>query len=388
MDGLPSCAVTCFIQALSASSCAATDNDCICADNTLNQALEACIFQSCTIKEALTTRRLTQTSCGESIHAPDSQFVILSTVFLVISMLCVLLRLAGRLVASKLGWDDLTIGLASGLAIAIGVLAFPIHNAGLGTDFWNIPFENITRTLYLFAIVVNLYPPTIALIKISMLLLYLRLFPSTTLRIATITILTLTAIWGLVYTLINIFICNPRSYAWEQWDGEHEGRCMDQQAILMSHAIINIVLDVVVIGLPLSTLLRLKLGRDKKVGVFVMFVIGILVTILSILRLTTTMGFLKSKNPTRDFIPVCIWSVLEIDLGILCACMPGIRACFRFIVNAVTGKSEITEDSHDNSESRLNSKSKSFRLSTRRISLSLGRSGDFVTLDDMEGQLH
>jgi hypothetical protein len=109
-----------------------------------------------------------------------------------------------------------------------------------------------------------------------MLLLYLRLFPSTTLRIATITILTLTAIWGLVYTLINIFICNPRSYAWEQWDGEHEGRCMDQQAILMSHAIINIVLDVVVIGLPLPTLLRLKLGRDKKVGVFVMFVVGIL----------------------------------------------------------------------------------------------------------------
>jgi hypothetical protein len=178
------------------------------------------------------------------------------------------------------------------------ILIITVHNAGLGTDFWNIPFENITRTLYvrtliflppsglpnasnqhrfqLFAIVVNLYPPTIALIKISMLLLYLRLFPSTTLRIATITILTLTAIWGLVYTLINVFICNPRNYAWEQWDGEHEGKCMDQQAILMSHAIMNIVLDVVVIALPLPTLLRLKLGRDKKVGVCVMFVIGIL----------------------------------------------------------------------------------------------------------------
>jgi hypothetical protein len=177
------------------------------------------------------------------------------------------------------------------------MLTIAVHNAGLGTDFWNIPFENITRTLYvspslfppthptpteltsvvqLFAIVVNLYPPTIALIKISMLLLYLRLFPSTTLRVATITILTLTALWGLVYTLINIFICSPRSYAWTQWDGEHEGKCMDQQAILMSHAIINIVLDVVVIGLPLPTLLRLKLGWNKKVGVCVMFVIGIL----------------------------------------------------------------------------------------------------------------
>ncbi|KAL3465711.1 hypothetical protein BJX64DRAFT_285314 [Aspergillus heterothallicus] len=381
MDGLPTCAVTCLIQSLSASACAARDNACICGDSALNQALEACIFQSCTTKEALTTRRLTQSACGESVHAPDNQFVILSTVFLAISMLCVLLRLAGRLVGSKLGWDDLTIGLASGLAIAIGALAFPIHNAGLGTDFWNIPFENITRTLYLFAIVVDLYPPTIALIKVSMLLLYLRLFPSPTLRTATITVATLTAIWGTVYTLINIFICNPRSYIWEQWDGEHSGKCMDQQAILISHAIINIVLDVVVIGLPLPTLLGLRLSASKKVGVCAMFVVGIAVTILSILRLTTTMGFLQSKNPTRDFIPVCIWSVLEIDLGILCACMPGIRACLRHIINALTGKTEITEESHDNSESRLNSKS--FRLSSRRLSLS--RAGDFVTLADMEG---
>jgi hypothetical protein len=66
--------------------------------------------------------------------------------------------------------------------------------------------------------------------------------------------------------------------------------------------------------------------------------------------------------------------------------MPGIRACLRFIVNAITGKSEISENSRENSESRLDLQSKSFRLSTRRISLSLGRSGDFVTLDDMEGQ--
>jgi hypothetical protein len=94
------------------------------------------------------------------------------------------------------------------------MLSIAVHNASLGTDFWNIPFENIARTLYvrpslfpptlptpteptsvvqLFAIVINLHPPTIALIKMAMLLLYLRLFPSATLRIATITILTLTA---------------------------------------------------------------------------------------------------------------------------------------------------------------------------------------------------
>ncbi|KAL4880274.1 hypothetical protein BJY04DRAFT_219272 [Aspergillus karnatakaensis] len=382
MDDLPACALTCLLQAANASSCALTDPACLCSDSTVNTPLEACIYTACTIKEALTTKRLSELQCGVTPHASTDLYVILSTVFLVLAIICVLLRVAGRVIVTHVGLDDGAVGLALCIAIAIGAIAFPIRDGGLGKDIWHVPFDDITKTVYLFAIATILYPPCIALIKISMLLLYLRLFPGYYIRLATLTTLAITSCWGIIYTLMGVFQCKPREYMWERWDGEHKGQCLDQHAILMSHAIINIVLDVVVIALPLPTLLRLNLSLTKKVGVCMMFVIGLVVTVISILRLTTSMGFLTSSNPTRDFIPVSIWSFLEIDLGIICACLPEIRALIQYLF-----PSSKTQDSPEPSHTRIASHTtpKSFRLS---LSLSTrgrsrGRTGDFVSLQDV-----
>ncbi|KAL4869920.1 hypothetical protein BDV12DRAFT_195922 [Aspergillus spectabilis] len=382
MDGFPACAVACLLQVGNATSCDLSDPQCICTDNNASTALEACIFQACTIKEALTTQRLSEISCGNTPHASTDVYVVLSTLFLAIAFLCVLLRVTGRIVLSKIGPDDCVVGLALCIAIAIGAIAFPIRDGGLGKDIWNVPFDDITRIVYLFAIATILYPPCIALIKISMLLLYLRLFPGYYIRVATITTLVLTTCWGLIYTFMGIFQCKPRNYMWMKWDGEHEGECLDQNAILVSHAIINIVLDVVVIALPLPTLLRLNLSWMKKLGVCFMFVIGLVVTVISILRLTTSLGFLTSSNPTRDFIPVSIWSFLEIDLGIICACLPGIRALIKYVF-----PSSKIRDSPEPSRTRIESHTtyKSFRLSLSFSTRgrSRGRSGDFVTLQEV-----
>ncbi|KAL2867422.1 uncharacterized protein BJX67DRAFT_381124 [Aspergillus lucknowensis] len=335
----------------------------------------------------IATKQLTQTDCRQTAQAPTDIYIILGTLFLAVALVCVLLRLAGRLIGSKLGWDDLTIGLASSLAIAIGALSFPIRDGGLGKDIWNIPFDDLTRTFHLFAIAQNLYPPTLALIKMSMLLLYLRLFPGRKLRIASIFFLVFTTCWGIVFTIIAAALCTPRSYMWTAWDGEHKGKCIDKSAILISHAIINIVLDAIIIGLPLPTLIKLNLSTNKKVGVCLMFLVGTLVTLISILRLTTTMGFLDSTNPTRDLIPVCIWSFLEINLGILCACMPGIRACLRIIWSAITGRFEPSEISHEETEGQI--PSKSFQLSTRWMSPGRERTRErnFVALDERNTQV-
>ncbi|KAL4974167.1 hypothetical protein BDW66DRAFT_153092 [Aspergillus desertorum] len=46
------------------------------------------------------------------------------------------------------------------------------------------------------------------------------------------------------------------------------------------------------------------------------------------MRLVETVGFNSTQNPTKDFVPVGIWSLLEFDGAILCACMPAIRTLF------------------------------------------------------------
>ncbi|KAL4913987.1 hypothetical protein BDW62DRAFT_205035 [Aspergillus aurantiobrunneus] len=351
MESLPLCAQPCLGKAFQVSSCAMTDVACFCTNTQLYQTMRACAIQSCTVKETLTTRRLFDLACGVEPRANTDGFLVLAILFLIVTAICVLLRLASRLMSTGLGWDDGCIVLAWGIAITVSGIGFPIHNLGLGQDIWNLPFDNITKILYLFNVAITIYPPCMALTKLSMLSLYLRLFPGEKTRLATKLLIAFTVTWGTAFTLATIWPCLPRSYTWLKWDGEHQGHCMDQATMLMVHAITNIILDAVIMGVPLPTLLKLNLTPFKKAGVCLMFVTGFAATIFSILRISTTVDFLKSRNPTSehlhppvqdpaltasfptagDYIASSIWSGLEINLAIICACLPGIRAFFQLV---------------------------------------------------------
>jgi hypothetical protein len=58
--------------------------------------------------------------------------------------------------------------------------------------------------------------------------------------------------------------------------GEHVGRCINIYAMAWAQAIINIALDLWMLALPASQVLRLNMQLRKKMGVMVMFGLGIL----------------------------------------------------------------------------------------------------------------
>lgn len=77
------------------------------------------------------------------------------------------------------------------------------------------------------------------------------------------------------------------------------------------------------------------------------------VTIVSILRLTSLVEFAKSSsNPTWYNANVSNWSFIEINVGVVCACMPTIRLalarCFRVFrettIRSRTGYNTATKD--------------------------------------------
>jgi hypothetical protein len=120
-----------------------------------------------------------------------------------------------------------------------------------------------------------LYIVCISLIKISVLLLYLRVFPSWKFTQVARWTLGFTVCYGIAFTLTQIFLCDPISHLWNGWDGEHEGRCHSSAGLAWSHAIINIVLDIVVLAMPIPTLLTLSISWRKKLGLCLMFCLGI-----------------------------------------------------------------------------------------------------------------
>ncbi|KAL3482105.1 hypothetical protein BJX99DRAFT_243126 [Aspergillus californicus] len=334
MDGFPSCALDCLMQALPSSSCSPSDFDCICLDNQLIAKIQACALQNCSVKDGLLATRFLYETCDYPVtvdHQMSLPLFIAGTIF---STLAVILRIAARLIGSKLGFDDGAILLAFLLTSQAATLPYSAlciieHNIGIGTDIWFLPFDTITEIIYVFYIGEILYVAIMALSKTSMLLLLIRLFPFH-FRVTIYLMMAFTMAWGVAILFALIFSCQPVSHFWHMWDGEHQGKCIDHPRMIWAHAIINILLDVVMIGLPVPTVIKMNISRRKKVGICSIFAVGIVVTIVSIIRLVKSLSFNMNDNPTKKFVEVGMWSGIEVYLSIICACMPGIRALFKY----------------------------------------------------------
>jgi hypothetical protein len=75
--------------------------------------------------------------------------------------------------------------------------------------------------------------------------------------------------------------------------------------------------------------MKLDLNMKKKAGIILTFLVGLFVTICSMIRLRALIGWTESTNSTMDFAKLAAWSLVELDVGVICACMPGMAGLFR-----------------------------------------------------------
>jgi len=255
-------------------------------------------------------------------------------------------RVAARVPAlgGTFGLDDVFIVAAWALSMVFTGMGCMLSYKGLGRDVWTLPYHNITETLKYFTVLEKVYIPTTWFTKISILFLYLRLFPDHALRRWIKVGLVLCSVSLFCLELACIFKCWPISYSWHYWDGEHEGKCTSMSGQGWANAGINMFADLAVLILPLPTIWKLNLTTEKKLSIMAMFSVGLFVTVVSMVRLKTMEYFDFSSNATckltlvvlsqaltrciGDFVGLSLWSAIEIYVGIMCACMPGMRALY------------------------------------------------------------
>lgn len=105
---------------------------------------------------------------------------------------------------------------------------------------------------------------------------YLRLFPDQNFRRAIWTMVVVCCAAATSFFLATLLQCRPMSYAWTSWDGQHRGRCHNINIQTYAHASINIALDFVVLGMPLTQILPMKMRWAQKAIATMMFAIGFL----------------------------------------------------------------------------------------------------------------
>ncbi|KAK5171457.1 uncharacterized protein LTR77_004602 [Saxophila tyrrhenica] len=184
--------------------------------------------------------------------------------------------------------------------------------------------------------------------KVAIVLLYLRIFPSsvtTWFRTACYTIIGVCIACTIGVLPTVAFECSPISGAYLRWDGETETKCLNTTAQVVSMAAVNILLDLVVFILPIPKIIKLNISANKKVGICFTFLVGLFVTAVSAVRLEKLYNHADTTNPTWDLNPIAIWSQAEVNVGIVCACMPSFARLIKQFWNATIGSlaSKVTE---------------------------------------------
>lgn len=132
----------------------------------------------------------------------------------------------------------------------------------------------------------------------------------------------------ITFVVIQIFQCTPVSAIWESWEEDYPApyHCFDINALAYAAAGFSIAQDIVILTIPLPLLVKLNTGRGRKVGIVIMFSLGIFVLATSCIRLRFLILFARSKNPAWDYADSLIWSGIEVAVSVLVASLPAIRA--------------------------------------------------------------
>lgn len=112
----------------------------------------------------------------------------------------------------------------------------------------------------------------VAFDKLSILLLYLRLFPHDTFRMLCFLGLIFITSSCIAFVVGAVFQCTPVAYFWDRTiEGGH---CIANAPWWISYSVINVITDFYILGLPIPLLLGLSMTKRERMGLIGVFAMG------------------------------------------------------------------------------------------------------------------
>lgn len=214
---------------------------------------------------------------------------------------------------------------------------YPVGIMAFGRDIWTVETADLILGLKLFYVAESFYLVVLALTKVSLLCFFLRVFPNKKLRWATFATIGLVSVSTAVLVFMQIFQCVPVRYVWERIKGQFGPHsCLDINKLAYTAAAFSITEDVIILILPLPSLIRLNVNLRTKIGIILMFSLGILILITSCVRLRSLVLFARSGNPTWDNSDALIWTSFEVAISLLVTSLPAMRAVLNKFVKEMT----------------------------------------------------
>ncbi|KAL3468996.1 hypothetical protein BJX99DRAFT_242283 [Aspergillus californicus] len=200
--------------------------------------------------------------------------------FAILAVTAVCLRLLAHQIAHK-KWTASDYFIIAACIFAVGLQSISItgvYRGAIGFDHADdiIPVygtEPITMLSILLIPLQFTWVLSLSCTKISILLLYLRIFPVRWLVRCAWATMGLIIAWAIATILAGCLICRPFAYNWDKTIVG--GKCGDQVSSYTATGVINLVTDFMVLILPMPSLYKLQMATYKKVTLITVFGLGV-----------------------------------------------------------------------------------------------------------------
>ena len=117
---------------------------------------------------------------------------------------------------------------------------------------------------------------TFGIIKLSVLLLYRRLFVGSLFNFYSLAMCVVIALWSLSFFFAFAFQCGTNIANWWTSAATIEAYCDNTSALIVGFGISDVITDVMILTTPLPIVWRLQMSIANKVGLTAIFLLGML----------------------------------------------------------------------------------------------------------------
>lgn len=255
----------------------------------------------------------------------------------------------------------------------------------------------------MFYIAQIFYKLTINLTKTSILLLYRRIFIQQWFCYSCNTMICIVLAYCIATTVASIFQCTPVPLAWDK--SIHHGTCISMIKNWYANAGFAIATDVLILGLPMQPIWTSRLPINQKRALMLVFALGglcvhplllaeqwknLTIQLLQChrhldstgnytqlfhyvprcdLSVTNTLFLIYNKILTEvlDDVASTLWTMIEINVAIICACLPMCRMVLAWLLPGLFGSAMTASSSAAKNPSASDSSDPTVTIGHRRL---------------------
>ncbi|KAJ5820143.1 hypothetical protein N7474_005734 [Penicillium riverlandense] len=245
-----------------------------------------------------------------------------------------------RLVKSP-GWDDMLILVAmvgrhthilkTGTDIGISFQIFSLvfyafimieRHFGMGRPMDDLSDGQKVDMMHFLWLSIPFYNAALIFCKLSALVFFTRIFRNRTFLLLVKIFAGCLIAAGLWMVTSAFVFCIPVHDFWSLSRKVRREHCLSEDIVWFTNAGIQILTDLVILVLPMPLISKLQLPTRQKAGIMLVFGLGVFVVATSSVRLYELEQMTHHNDYTKKNAYAAIWSSLEANISIICACLP------------------------------------------------------------------